>query len=141
LIIRGCCIGRIVGRSGVTGPDKTDCERPHETVTAEEESSIIGKPTTEEELATDEAPAIEKWRAEWARMLKYNWGAEVAKPPHCSAAVKPANATSEPPESDTAEAPVKSAEPTVEATSASVEAPSTAKSCSPGRRERGGRQA
>jgi hypothetical protein len=49
---------------------------------------------------------------------------------------------------DAAEAPsVKSAEPTVESTSASVEstasveAPSTAKSCSPGRRERGGRQA
>jgi hypothetical protein len=45
-------------------------------------------------------------------------------------------------------ASVKSAEPTVESTSASVEstsasveAPSTAKSCSPGRRERGGRQA
>jgi hypothetical protein len=49
---------------------------------------------------------------------------------------------------DAAEAPsVKSAEPAVESTSASVEstasveAPSTAKSCSPGRRERGGRQA
>ena len=84
LIIRGCFIGIIVGRSGVTGADKTDCERPHETVTAEEESSITGKPTVEKELATDEGPAIEEWRVEWARMHKHNRIAEVAKPPASS---------------------------------------------------------
>jgi hypothetical protein len=33
-------------------------------VTAEEETPIIGKPTAEEERATDEAPAIEEWRVE-----------------------------------------------------------------------------
>jgi len=64
LIIRGYCIGRVVGRSVVSGAGKTDCERPYETVTAEEEASIISKPTAQEELATDEAPAIEEWRAE-----------------------------------------------------------------------------
>jgi hypothetical protein len=42
----------------------------------------------EEELATDEAPAIEEWRAEWARMHKRNRVAEVAIPP--AAAVKAA---------------------------------------------------
>ena len=92
LIIRGCFIGIIVGRSGVTGADKTDCERPHETVPAEEESSIIGKRTVEEELATDEAPAIEEWRAEWARMHKHNRIAEVANRP--PAAVDPAQSAS-----------------------------------------------
>ena len=29
-------------------------------------------------------------------MHKHNWVAEATKPPHCSAAVKPANAASEP---------------------------------------------
>jgi hypothetical protein len=99
LIIRGCWIGRIVGPTAVTGADKTHWERPLETVTAEEESPIIGKPTAEEELATGETPAIEKGRAERAGMHKRNWVAEVTKPPHCSAPVKPANAASEPAES------------------------------------------
>jgi hypothetical protein len=88
LIIRGSWISRIVGRSVVRGVDKTECERRDETITTEEKSSIIGKPTAEEELATDEAPAIEEWRAEWARMHKHNRVAEVAKPP--TAAVKAA---------------------------------------------------
>jgi hypothetical protein len=33
-------------------------------VVAKEEASIIGKSTADEELATDEAPVIEEWRAE-----------------------------------------------------------------------------
>jgi hypothetical protein len=64
---------------------------------AEEEASIIGKPTAEEELAADEAPVIEEWRAGQAGMHKHNRVAEVAKPP--PAAVEPANAASEPAES------------------------------------------
>jgi hypothetical protein len=93
LIIRGCWIGRIVGRSVVRGVDKTECERRDETITAKEQSWIIGKPTAEEEPATDEAPAIEKWRAEWARMHKRNRVAEVAKPPTAAVKAAPHSAT------------------------------------------------
>src|SRR5262249_37445162 len=88
LITRGCWIGRIVGRSGVRGVGKTRRGRRDETIRAEENSSIIGKSTAEEELATDETPVIEEWRADRAGMHEHTRVAEVATPP--TAAVKAA---------------------------------------------------